>query len=128
MEALDFNLPPHVMPSGSVAVFFMFRLHFCCRWLASNGYQQQAEEALRSLRSPESVEADLLEMQQSAQSETKQKLWPLLQSPVVRAELTVGGYNADATLMYAVKVLTPVSIHCVSRKICLLISMFSNHP
>lgn len=63
----------------------------CCdRWLASNGYQQAAEDALRSLRGSESIEADLLEMQQSVQGETKQKLGPMLQSPVVRGELTVG--------------------------------------
>ena len=65
-------------------------IRFSDRWLASNGYQQAAEDALRSLRGSEAIEADLVEMQQSVQAETKQKLWPMLQSPVVRGELTVG--------------------------------------
>lgn len=68
----------------------MTSVHAGNRWLASNGYQQAAEDALRNLRGSESIEADLLEMQQSTQAESKQKLWPLLKSPVVRGELSVG--------------------------------------
>lgn len=61
-----------------------------CRWLASNGQAAAAEQALRSLREPEDVEADVAEMQQAAEAESKLQSWTLLRSPVVRAELRVG--------------------------------------
>lgn len=61
-----------------------------CRWLASNGQPAAAEQALRSLRGPEDVEADVAEMQQAAEAESKLQSWTLLRSPVVRAELQLG--------------------------------------
>ena len=60
------------------------------RWLASNGQLAAAEQALRSLRGPEDVEADVSDMQQSVEAESKLQSWSLLRSPVVRAELKVG--------------------------------------
>ena len=60
------------------------------RWLASNGQLTAAEGALRSLRGPEGVEADVSDMLQAVESESKLQSWPLLHSPVVRAELKVG--------------------------------------
>ena len=60
------------------------------RWLANNGQLAAAEQALRSLRGPEDVEADVLDMQQAVQAESKLQFWTLLRSPVVRAELKVG--------------------------------------
>ena len=65
-------------------------LQVCCRWLASKGRQQAAEDALRSLRGPDSIQAELDEMQPIAQSQPKQSLWHLLRSPVTQGELKVG--------------------------------------
>lgn len=60
------------------------------RWLASNGQLAAAEQALRSLRGLEDVEADVLDMQQAVEAESKLQSWTLLGSPVVRAELKLG--------------------------------------
>lgn len=60
------------------------------RWLASNGQLAAAEQALRSLRGAADVEADVSDMQQAVQAESKLQSWTLLRSPVVRAELKVG--------------------------------------
>jgi len=60
------------------------------RWLASNGQNQAAEQALRSLRGPEQIEAEMAEMQEAAETECKSQSWALLRSPVVRGELHVG--------------------------------------
>lgn len=63
---------------------------FLHRWLASDGQVAAAEQALRSLRGPEDVEADVSEMQQAVEAESKLQSWTLLLSPAVRAELKVG--------------------------------------
>lgn len=60
------------------------------KWLASNGQAAAAEQALRSLRGSEDVEADVAEMQQAAEAESKLQSWTLLRSPGVRAELRLG--------------------------------------
>lgn len=60
------------------------------KWLASNGRQQAAEEALRMLRGPDQIEADLAEMQQAAETEPESLSWALLSSAAVRRELQVG--------------------------------------
>ena len=61
-----------------------------CRWLASKGQHEAAEQALRSLRVPDQIEADLAEMQAAAEEESKGRSWALLRSPAVRGELQVG--------------------------------------
>ncbi len=61
-----------------------------CRWLASKGQQEAAEQALRRLRGPDQIEADLAEMQAAAEEESKARSWALLRSPAVRGELQVG--------------------------------------
>jgi len=61
-----------------------------CRWLASKGKYEAAEQALRSLRGPNQIEADLAEMQAAAEEESKACSWALLRSPAVRGELQVG--------------------------------------
>ena len=61
-----------------------------CRWLASKGRHEAAEQALRSLRGPDQIEADLAEMQAAAEEESKARSWALLRSPAVRGELQVG--------------------------------------
>jgi len=65
---------------------------YCCvsRWLASKGQQEAAEQALRRLRGPDQIEADLAEMQAAAEEESKARSWALLRSPAVRGELQVG--------------------------------------
>ncbi|KAL0033523.1 hypothetical protein WJX79_001225 [Trebouxia sp. C0005] len=60
------------------------------KWLASKGQHEAAEQALRSLRGPDQIEADLAEMQAAAEEESKARSWALLRSPVVRSELQVG--------------------------------------
>ena len=61
-----------------------------CSWLASKGQQEAAEQALRRLRGPDQIEADLAEMQAAAEEESKARSWALLRSPAVRGELQVG--------------------------------------
>jgi len=61
-----------------------------CRWLASKGQHEAAEQALRRLRGPDQIEADLAEMQAAAEEESKARSWTLLRSPAVRGELQVG--------------------------------------
>ncbi|KAL0047264.1 hypothetical protein WJX82_011173 [Trebouxia sp. C0006] len=60
------------------------------KWLASKGRHEAAEQALRSLRGPDQIEADLAEMQAAAEEESKARSWALLRSPAVRGELQVG--------------------------------------
>lgn len=60
------------------------------KWLASKGQLEAAEQALRSLRGPDQIEADLAEMQAAAEEESKARSWALLRSPAVRGELQVG--------------------------------------
>ena len=73
-----------------MAAVFFFDKWRGCRWLASKGQVAAAEQALRSLRGPDQVEAAVAELQQAAEANSKLKSWPLLRSPVVQAELRVG--------------------------------------
>ena len=63
---------------------------FVHRWLASNGQLAAAEQALRSLRGPADIEADVSDMQQAVEAESKLQSWTLLRFPAVRAELKLG--------------------------------------
>ena len=89
-----------------------------CRWLASKGQPEAAEQALRSLRRPDQIEADLAEMQAAAEEESKARSWALLRSPAVRGELQVGQplrpVVVSILVCHALLVLAALSSQCSS--------------